>query len=254
MEFLAWLITPAVVATILFGVLPYYDAGTRWTRRIKSDITIASGLPDGHEKEMLEQSVVEQAERLRVYRKAFTPGSLVLKWLVLTFAAATTGLLIAYPPINSGDEEYPFGPADYMMMFTGFMILVLVVALIGSGHDVHGRDPEQMIAAARARRHRKRTAKLTKLDKLRAERIKAGHGMKPNGSRLGFSTQVDPLANCVSTWEMLYISQFSGWGAGGLADDAYSSLREKERTARAAEYASAKANSAPKKRKGLFGR
>lgn len=186
-----WLLTPALVTGALLALARFFDAPTRWARRLRDDISILGGLPDGAEKRTWQQSVDWQARRLREYRRAFVGGTLIVKWFVLIFVAALTLWTILHPPINEPGDPYPFVPADYMIFVMGFGETALFVVLISRGIDFLGRTPREILLLRRLRQYNRRMRKLHRIEKERAKRAETDPTIRPKGSRPGFSSQVD---------------------------------------------------------------
>jgi len=222
MAIFGWLITPAVIATVLFAALPLYDPTVRWTRRLKNDIQIAGGLPDGAEKDLLNSSLEEQARRLRLYRQAFRGRHAVGKWVFVVYFSFAVFALVAWPP-----NPKVYAAFDWLILATGATYGLLYATLIGTGLDMWGRTPLALVRKDRVRRYRKRRKAIGRLEKLRPTAIAEGRKLRASGSQLGFETQVDPLAEWVRTWEMRSIAQYTGMAASGLSDDAVRSLRGK---------------------------
>jgi len=100
-----WLLTPALITGLLLGGTRLFDPPTRWSRRLKSDIAILGGLPEGPEKRVWQASIAWQAERLREYRRAFVGATLVAKLVGLAILGAALFGLISYPPINEPGDK-----------------------------------------------------------------------------------------------------------------------------------------------------
>lgn len=223
---LTWLVTPAFVATTIFALVPLYDAPVRWSRRLKSDITIASGLPEGEEKTRLTDTLESQARRLREYREVWTVPRLFRKWAVLSGCGALIICLIIQPPINRPGERPVFSPADWILVLLALYEIAIVAFCIGQGLSIDGRTPRQMMIRDRIKRHDRRWKRLRRLDRERSRQVDEGH-RSGTGSRLGFRTQVDPMAGWVRTWEPRSIGRNTGWIAVGISRYAYFSLRDK---------------------------
>jgi hypothetical protein len=186
-----WLLTPTLITGALLALARFFDPPTRWARRLRSDISIVGGLPDGSEKQVWQASIDKQAMRLREYRRAFVGWTLFWKWVVVAFVAVAVFGLILYPPINEPGDPIPYGPFDYMMMFLGLLACVTYVVAVSTGNDFLGRSPRDILLGRRLRKYNRRLRKLRRIEKIRAERAKTDPTIKPKGSRLGFSTQVD---------------------------------------------------------------
>lgn len=221
MALLVWLVTPALIATVLVAALPLYDPAVRWSRRLRNDIQIAGGLPDGPEKELLNASLERQARRLRLYREAFKGRHQIAKWGFVAYFSLCVIVVVAWPP-NLAEAG-----ADNILYFGGAAWAVIYATLIGRGFDIMGRTPLALIRRDRVRRHDRRVKRLDRLDKVRAAAIADGRDLRPKGSRLGLSTQVDALAEWVRTPEAQSIARNTGFAGAGLSDDAVRSLREK---------------------------
>lgn len=191
LPFLQWVLTPALITGAVLGIARLYDPPTRWLRQLKSDIAIASGLPDGPEKAVWQESTAWQGQRLREYQEAFVGWTFMAKWAGLAFIIVPLVLLVIFPPINKPGDRYPLGPADYMMMGMGLLTTVVYAVSLGSGRDFFGRSPRDIILRRRLRRFKRRLRSARRLDKERARRFASGAAIKPKGSRLGFSTQID---------------------------------------------------------------
>lgn len=221
MDLVGWLVTPALVATLLIATVPLYNPTVRWSRRLRNDIQIANGLPDGPEKQLLSVDVETQARRLRLYREAFRGRHLVGKWgFVAYFTGALSAFFFARPDSTSGT-------LNHYLVIGGALVGIMYLILIGCGLDILGRPPAAIIRADRVRRYRARRRKLARLNKARIAAIAEGRSLQPHSSDLGFRSQVDPLGDWVRTWEMRSIARFTGIAGGGLSADAVKSLRAK---------------------------
>lgn len=222
-----WLLTPALITGALVGAARLFDPPTRWSRRLKSDIAILSGLPEGPEKRVWQASVVWQAMQLREYRRAFVGGVLVTKWVGLAIFGALLFGIVSYPPINKPGDKYPFGLFDYCMMAAGFLSMVIYIVSVASGHDFFGRSARELLLRRRLRRFRRRFKKLLRLDKERARRIIDGSSIRPRGSKLGFSTQVDEFGPWMRDGDLRSVIRLAGWGGADHAAVYYKKLRER---------------------------
>jgi hypothetical protein len=227
MNALAWLITPAAVTTLIFTFAPFYDPPVRWTRRLKTDISIAGGLPEGDMKTQLNEEIEWRARKLLDYRSAFTPLRVLVKWLWLAFSAIPFVLMIIWPPVNKPNEPPVLAPADWMMVGIGVYTLVIYITCIGSGLDLFGRTPIEMMIRDRVRRHDRRWKKLCRLDKYRARRAPSAPQSALRGTALGFVNQSDAMAGWVRSWEARSIGRNTGWIAAGIDARARISLRDK---------------------------
>jgi hypothetical protein len=203
-EIVRWLVTPAAVATLLFGLLPLYDPPVRWARRLRGDIAIAAGLPEGDEKRLLEADLERQARRLREYREVYVGWRWVRKWALVSFVGVEVVLLTLYPPFDAKlrTGEPAFGPADYMLLAGGAVQLLAFVVFFGLGLNARGRTPSEVLFFERYGRRARRAGRSRRLQRLRARRRNRGEDVRGTGSTLGFSTQVDPLGMEVREWVM----------------------------------------------------
>lgn len=186
-----WVLTPALVTGALLALARLFDPPTRWARRLRSDIAIASALPDGKEKTLWDSEVEWQAARLREYEAAFIGWALIRKWTGLAALGTVVALGVLYPPINKPGEPETYGPADWAIMAAGGVSLVLYLGSLASGRDFLGRTPREIVLLARLRSHKRRWRKLMRLERERRRRRARGIEVPPKGTRLGFSTQVD---------------------------------------------------------------
>lgn len=195
MDFFSWLFTPALIGSLLLLAGPFFVPAVRWARRLKSDVGIFGGMPESEEKDLLGLSITRQAERLREYREVMLTGKyLVGLWIAVAYIATAVILVILFPPINKPGDRYQLGIFDYGMMAIGLLIMVVALFLIFSGRDFYGRTPRALIWRDRAARHYRRHRKLRRLQQERVKHPKPDGAHRPEGSSLGFSTQVDPLA------------------------------------------------------------
>jgi hypothetical protein len=188
-----WLLTPALITGGLIGLARLYDPPTRWARRLKSDMAIASGLPEGPEKVQWQLGLAERAQRIREYRIAFVGWTRVVKWIMVVFVGGTLVGLIVYPPINKPGDRYPYSPAEYPLIFGGIGVCLLYMYCIGAGTDFIGRNARELILLRRLRRYHRRARRLRRLGNARAKATGTGSGTMRSPSRLGFESQVDPL-------------------------------------------------------------
>ena len=183
------------MATILFAILPLYDPPARRARRLRGDIAIATGLPEGDEKRRLQTDLERQAKNLREYREVYVGRRWLAKWALVLFAGATIGLLVAYPPFSAraGDGSPAYGPTDYFLMLGGAIQLLAFVTFFGLGLDSRGRTPEEVLVHERTGRRLRRERRLRRLNTQRAKNEELGQRTHREGSTLGFRTQVDAL-------------------------------------------------------------
>lgn len=186
-----WLLTPTLITGAILALARFFDPPTRWARRLKSDISIMGGLPEGTEKQVWQVSIDKQATRLREYRRAFVGWTLFWKWAVVAFVAVALFGLILYPPINEPGEPATFGPGDWALILPGLFACATYVVAVSTGNDFLARSPRDILLARRLRKYNRRLRKLRRIEKVRAERAETDPTIKPKGSRLGFSTQVD---------------------------------------------------------------
>ncbi|MFI8632157.1 hypothetical protein ACIGEP_06155 [Microbacterium sp. NPDC077663] len=197
-----WLLTPALVTAGLLALARLYDAPTRWARRLKSDIAILAGLPDGSERRAWQASIERQAMRLREYRRAFTGWTLFWKWSVVAAMAATLFGLILYPPINRPGQPEIWGPGDWVLLLPGLYACVTYVVTISAGLDFLGRSPRDILLRRRLRAHNRRDRRLRRIEKVRAKRANTDPTIRARGSRLGFRTQVDEFGPWMRDFDM----------------------------------------------------
>ncbi|MCR2825338.1 hypothetical protein [Microbacterium sp. zg.Y909] len=138
-----WLLTPAIITGALYALARLYDPPTRWSRRLKADMAIAGGLPDGEEKRIWEDSFEWRAARLRMYREAFCGWTWFWKWASVAFVGVAVTGIILFPPFN-GD----YGPADYLLMSMGLVDCGLIAVFISNGYDLTGAARFRSSAAA----------------------------------------------------------------------------------------------------------
>jgi hypothetical protein len=225
--FIQWVLTPALFTGALLGLARLYDPPTRWARRLKSDIAIMSGLPEGPEKRVWQEWVEWQAMRLREYRLAFVGWTHFWKWAALAFLGLVIFGLIIYPPINKPGEPIMWGPADYMLMLAGLLSVVIFIIALGSGADFKGRSPREIIIRRRVRDYDRRMRKLRRVEKERARRIAEGAQIRARGSRLGFSTQVDELGAWVRDPDLRLAAKVAGMTGADIAGRAFARARER---------------------------
>ncbi|EZP26248.1 hypothetical protein [Microbacterium oleivorans] len=226
-EAVRWLLTPALVTAILIALAQFYNPPTRWTRRIKNDMSIAGGLPDGLEKERWQSSITSQAARLRLYRRAFVGWPLFLKWAGIVYIGISLGGLILWPPLNKPDEPVAFGPADYIFLGQGVLITLFVAITVSSGRSTSGRTPPEIIVRQRVRDHDRRLKKLKRIEKVRASRAATDSSIRPKGSRLGFSTQVDELGAWVRDPGLRALTFYTPIAGSDLAAETRRELAER---------------------------
>ncbi|KAA9154752.1 hypothetical protein F6B41_12310 [Microbacterium lushaniae] len=222
-----WLLTPALITGGLFALAQLYDPPTRWSRRLKSDIAIMGGLPEGPERRVWQEWIEWQAMRLREYRLAFVGWTHFWKWAGLLALGLILFGVIAYPPLNKPGEPVMWGPADYGIMLGGFLSIFIYLAALGSGADFLGRTPRQIIIRRRVRAYDRRMRKLRRIDKERARRIAEGAKIRARGSRLGFSTQVDELGAWVRDPDLRLAAKVAGFVGADIAGRAFARARER---------------------------
>lgn len=222
---LQWILTPALITAALVGLAQLYDPQTRWSRRLKSDLTITGGLPDGPEKSAWQDSIDWQAMRLREYREAFVGKTLFWRWAGLAFIAVPLILLVLFPPINEPGDRFPFGPTDYMMMGMGLFTSGIYAVSLASGRDFLGRSPRDIILIRRGKRFKSRWRKLKSLDKERARRAESEPNYKQKGSALGFSTQVDVFGPWMRDRDLRAFVETAGFVAPDIAGRYLASAR-----------------------------
>lgn len=226
-DWLRWLLTPALVSGALIALAQFYNPPTRWTRRIKNDMSIAGGLPDGAEKAQWQDSVAWQAARLRLYRRAFVGRTLFAKWAGVVYIGVGLGALILWPPVNEPGDAVPFGPADYMMLTMGLIVSIVVAASVSSGRSLSGRTPPEIIVRRRVQDYNRRWRKLRRIEKERVRRSAADPSIRPKGTRLGFSTQVDDLGPWVREPGLRNLTFYSPLAGSDLAAETRRELAEK---------------------------
>lgn len=222
-----WLLTPTLITGAVIALMRLYDPPTRWTRRLKSDMAILGGLPEGAEKRVWQRSVEGQATRLREYQRAFTGRTLVIKWLAVAGVSVAVFGLVLFPPINDPGEPADFGPADYMMVGMGGFASLVYVSLVSSGRDMFGRTPRQLLLIRRLKQYDRRVKKLDRLDKERAKRHAAGMNIKLEGSRLGFSTQIDEFGPWMRDLNLREYVRNAGIVSADFRAEEYATLRRR---------------------------
>jgi hypothetical protein len=217
---LQWLITPALITGFLVALAQFYDPPTRWSRRLKGDLAILGGLPEGKERERWQESVEWQALRLRQYRTAFVGGTLLMKWGTVTFLGVAIFGLVLWPPFGDG-----WGPTDWILIGLGVVNSLLIGTFISAGYDLGGRSPVDIMRARRVRAHDRRLKKLRRIERVRAERAKTDSSIRPIGSRLGFSTQADEFGAWVRDPGLRTLARLSGVMGADLRQDVRGELR-----------------------------
>lgn len=223
--FIQWLLTPALVAGLLIALAQLYNPPTRWARRLKSDIAIAAGLPEGLEREVWQESIAEQAERLRGYRRAFVGWTWFWKWLGVIYLGGALVGTILYPPINRPGDRYPLGPGDYIFYGLGLVLALVAAISISSGRDYWGRSSREVLLRRRVRQFDRRWRKLRRIEKRRKKRAETDSAIRSTGTRLGFSTQADEFGAFVRDRDMRAMIRALGWGGADLAAQSYNDLR-----------------------------
>jgi hypothetical protein len=222
-----WLLTPTLITGALFAVARLYDPPTRWARRLKSDIAIMGGLPEGPEKRVWQEWVEWQATRLREYRLAFVGWTHFWKWAALAFICVAVFGFVLYPPVNEPGEPPTWGLFDYGMMALGLLSIAVYVIALGSGHDFLGRSPREVIIRRRVRDYDRRFRKLRRIEKERARRVAEGAQIRRVGSRLGFSTQVDELGAWASDPDLRLVAKVAGLMGADIAARAAADARKR---------------------------
>lgn len=222
-----WVLTPALITGALFALARAYDPPTRWARRLKSDITITAGLPEGPERRVWQEWVNWQATRLREYRLAFTGWTQFFKWAGLAFICVTVIGSILYPPINKPGEPEVWGPGDYPFLLLGLFATTVYTFALGSGHDFFGRSPREIIIRRRVKDFDRRSRRLRRIERVRARRVALGADIRPVGSRLGFSTQVDDLGAWASDFDLRRLAKLGGLFAADIAARVRDKLSER---------------------------
>lgn len=217
---LQWLITPAFITGLLIALAQFYDPSTRWSRRLKGDLAVLGGLPEGNERDRWEESVEWQALRLRQYRTAFVGRTLLVKWGAVTLVGGLIFGLILWPPF--GD---PWGPADWILIGIGLIDTLLIGLFISAGYDLAGRTPAEIMRSRRVREHDRRLKRLRRIERVRAERANTDPSIRPKGSRLGFSTQVDEFGAWVRDPGLRTLARLSGVMGADLAQRQRDDLR-----------------------------
>jgi hypothetical protein len=141
-----WITVPFVTAAVT-AIVPLLIPTFRWSRALQRDLTILRDLPEGVERNLLQEYVVFQARRIRQYRTMIHPLIKFLGWVAP--AAAANFLLAA---IISGGELEP----GSWILFAGVIVDALYAVpatfagvLLGGGRAGEW-DENQDTAAARA--------------------------------------------------------------------------------------------------------
>lgn len=183
------------------------------------------GLPEGPERRVWQEWVEWQAMRLREYRYAFIGWTRFWKWAGLAFICVAVFGFILYPPLNEPGEPPTWGMFDYGMMALGLLSIAMYSFALGSGHDIVGRSPREIIIRRRVRDHDRRMRKLRRIERERARRVAQGVDVRPAGSRLGFSTQVDELGAWASDFDLRKLAKLGGFFAADLAASVRAEIR-----------------------------
>ncbi|WP_413320375.1 hypothetical protein AA0Z99_05930 [Agrococcus sp. 1P02AA] len=217
--------TPTVVTGGLLALTRLYDPPTRWARKIKSDITILSGLADDAEKDAWQASIDQQAARIREYRRAFVGWTLFWKWFVVGCVAMAVLGLILYPPVNEAGQPAGWGPADYIMILGGLYLSVIYVVAVSAGHDFLGRSPRELLLLRRLRRHNRRHRRLLRVT--RATRGPVRPSVERGVSWLGFRTQVDEFGQWMRDPDLRGYVRNAGFVSADIRGRYYADLRRR---------------------------
>jgi hypothetical protein len=137
----------AVSTASLLAFVSWVFPSARWTRRLKRDMEILAGLPEGPEKEQWGASVVALARRLRAYEK-FVP----LWHRVLPFAMAVVwGILITIFIVDPQVRTATLGEQPAIALgIAGLVGTIGYLWVAMAGGDLHGRDPDVLLAEEEA--------------------------------------------------------------------------------------------------------
>lgn len=180
-----------LIGTVLLAVIPLYWPSFRWSRRLKSDSDIYSKLPPSPERDRYEQSILEQARRLYLYRETIGRGKYAARSALAVSYASALPLLLLIDPQGVFADGWP---TVFLILAVGIFVVLLIRNVWRGRTPSLGLDPYGVIIRERLRRYGQRVKRLHRLDKLRRRRFHKGLASRGRGSRLGFSTAVDPLA------------------------------------------------------------
>lgn len=151
-------VLPGLVGTLVSAgslfLLGWVYPSTRWTRRIKRDIAIMSGLPEGEERREWEFGVSALARRLRLYEKHVPVWHKVYPFSL----AILYGVMIAWFIADEPSRNALLAETPAFILGIGSLvgsIGYLYVAIAGG--DMHGRSPEQLEAREKRRQRRLRS-------------------------------------------------------------------------------------------------
>ena len=184
MSFLLDLGVPALIGTALLATLPLIEPSIRWSRRLKNDIQISAGLPDGPERKLWNAGIENLARDLREYREAFSAVRVLLRYAVFTYGLAGVGYLLWPTGWNEWMEVngVPGIPLALIVGLTAYEFFIVVAYGVGFGFQ----RAAVILRDRRNKPHYKRLGKLLRLDRKRRRAIKTGRKLHPKGSRLGF--------------------------------------------------------------------
>lgn len=122
---LRWILALPFASAALLAVLPFFAPPVRWTRRLKNDIEIWKGLPEGEEKEQFEKAVRLIARRLHAYRFDVRRIDKVFPWAGTVLFALAVGSAAMWGFAVDG-------PADWILVVLGFFTgLLSIFAALG---------------------------------------------------------------------------------------------------------------------------
>lgn len=139
----------ALVTTGIVALTALAYPGVRWARRIKRDIEIVGGLPDGSpEREIWQAKVTALARRLRAYETYVPLMHRVLPFVWAVIWGVLITCFIVYP--NLRDALLAEMPA-FIMGIAGLVGATGYLSIAIMGGDLRGRDPDALLAREEAR-------------------------------------------------------------------------------------------------------
>lgn len=131
-----------VTSAALFALLALMTPSVRWTRRIKRDIEIMSGLPKGPEREQWQKRVLDRAKHLRLYEDHIPRWQRVVMWFFIAPGTLAVGLLIFDERQLQG--LIAEGPSIIFLGVGGAIGAAMYIYSGILGLDLEGRTPEQL--------------------------------------------------------------------------------------------------------------
>lgn len=132
----------AVATASLLTLVTWMIPSARWSRRLKRDIEIMAGLPEGPEKEQWRAGVIVLARRLRAYEKYVPIWHRVLPFVMAVVWGGLITTFIVDPDARTAlIEETPV----FALGIGGFLATIGYLWVAMAGGDLRGRDPDVLL-------------------------------------------------------------------------------------------------------------